>query len=558
MKIAKAVEVMTVTTSEKFEATVTVETKTVIKPSTPVYSILVRMQQFHVKIKSLLSFGQIAVSISFNTAISFPQNFERVLSTLNVLNLDLVPALGMGCAFDGFDYVDKMMVMTLAPVVVAIPLLVGYWRATDHKKGQGLFYAFLFLTFLVMSSTSATLFQFLKCHTFEVPGEGSRRYLFRDYSIDCDSASYQHFRLYAFAMILVYPIGIPALYSTLLFKNKDLLSNPDSMFREQESFYPNVGHIVFLVDPYQTDFFWFEVMDCVRRLLLASIHLLALIGRFLKCHTFEVPGEGSRRYLFRDYSIDCDSASYQHFRLYAFAMILVYPIGIPALYSTLLFKNKDLLSNPESMFREQESFYPNVGHIVFLVDPYQTDFFWFEVMDCVRRLLLASIIGIADDKSAAAAVIGTVIALFYIAIFSELKPYKQKDDSLLAIVLTYSTALLFLAALMIKVDATSDDREDQKLFGTILFVILAAGPVFLIGIALVPVLHTSYRRLVAKKEAKDDGSRHGSARTSRATSFDASSPTMGSDEMDDSDCVLTGISPGTSLDGMNGGYGCTL
>mmetsp|Transcript_24295 Transcript_24295/g.49796 ORF Transcript_24295/g.49796 Transcript_24295/m.49796 type:complete len:204 (+) Transcript_24295:1179-1790(+) len=203
------------------------------------------------------------------------------------------------------------------------------------------------------------------------------------------------------------------------------------------------------------------------------------------------------------------------------------------------------------MFREQESFYPNVGHIVFLVDPYQTDFFWFEVMDCVRRLLLASIIGIADDKSAAAAVIGTVIALFYIAIFSELKPYKQKDDSLLAIVLTYSTALLFLAALMIKVDATSDDREDQKLFGAILFVILAAGPVFLVGFALVPILHTRYRRLVTKNETNDDGS------TSRATSFDAVS-SMDSVEMDDSDCVLTGISPGTSLDGMNGGYGCTL
>ena len=47
------------------------------------------------------------------------------------------------------------------------------------------------------------------------------------------------------------------------------------------------------------------------------------MDRFLKCHTFEVPEEDPRRYLFKDYSIDCDSARYKSFRLYAVAMIMV-------------------------------------------------------------------------------------------------------------------------------------------------------------------------------------------------------------------------------------------
>ena len=37
--------------------------------------------------------------------------------------------------------------------------------------------------------------------------------------------------------------------------------------------------------------------------------------------------------------------------------------------------------------------------------------------------------------------------------------------------------LLFIAALMIKVDATSDDEDDQEIFGALLVAILFAGPV---------------------------------------------------------------------------------
>ena len=56
----------------------------------------------------------------------------------------------------------------------------------------------------------------------------------------------------------------------------------------------------------------------------------------------------------------------------------------------------------------------------------------------------------------------------------------KRDDTVFGIVLAYSLVLLFIAALMIKVDATSDDEDDQEIFGMLLVATLFAGPVSLV------------------------------------------------------------------------------
>ena len=100
----------------------------------------------------------------------------------------------------------------------------------------------------------------------------------------------------------------------------------------------------------------------------------------------------------------------------------------------------------------------------------------FEVAECARRLLLACIIGVADADSAAAPVLGIFISLFYVFVFQQFKPYKKEDDNRLAILLAFALVAFFVAALMIKVDATSDSKKDQDLFGMLLIALLASGP----------------------------------------------------------------------------------
>ena len=95
----------------------------------------------------------------------------------------------------------------------------------------------------------------------------------------------------------------------------------------------------------------------------------------------------------------------------------------------------------------------------------------------IMRLSLGAIIGIVSESAAAAQVLGLVISVVFALFFARHEPYAERSDNTLSITLAFSLVLFFLAALMIKVDATSDDEHDQEVFGMLLVAFLCAGPV---------------------------------------------------------------------------------
>jgi len=88
---------------------------------------------------------------------------------------------------------------------------------------------------------------------------------------------------------------------------------------------------------------------------------------------------------------------------------------------------------------------------------------------------LASIIGIASEDSALAPVIGVLLCLVFLHLFSK-RPFKDDDDSSLGIILTYSLSFIFLSALLIKVNAQPQGDLEEQLFGVLLVLLLIVGP----------------------------------------------------------------------------------
>jgi len=162
-------------------------------------------------------------------------------------------------------------------------------------------------------------------------------------------------------------------------------------------------------------------------------------------------------------------------------MILVYPIGIPLTYYLLLRQHRFTLSDANAIAREAKEDYPTIGHLIFLVESYKPEYYYFEVIEVVRRLLLASVIGVVEAKSAAAPTIGLLICFIFLYIFIDFKPFKNPSDCNLGIILQYSIALFFLSALLIKVNATWDSADDQKVFGYFLMAVLFLGPLMITG-----------------------------------------------------------------------------
>jgi len=77
--------------------------------------------------------------------------------------------------------------------------------------------------------------------------------------VDCQSPAYAAFYAYAIAMILVFPVGIPLTYGTLLWRHRATLSDPSALASEVSKGSPATGHLAFLVEAYKPEYYWFEV-----------------------------------------------------------------------------------------------------------------------------------------------------------------------------------------------------------------------------------------------------------------------------------------------------------
>jgi len=194
-------------------------------------------------------FGQIAVNIGFNCDIRFPEMFENVLSALAVVNIDIIPSLGMSCKLSSFDYTDKIFAVTLVPLFLGLILLMtSFLFINSRKRIIGILLA---LSFIVLVGVSTTLFHFFKCDLMALPDGTAEAYLFKDYSVDCSTSKYRTVSTFATIMIAVYPIGIPVSYFALLFKHRKILSDAKARAEEEAQGDTTVGHLKFLEASYK-------------------------------------------------------------------------------------------------------------------------------------------------------------------------------------------------------------------------------------------------------------------------------------------------------------------
>ena len=201
--------------------------------------------------------------------ITYPKAYQDFLNVLNVLNIGSW-VRSAGC----MTYVDfhvRFLVMTIGPILT-VPILAGTYLYVVQRhgaSGETLDYAWqkhvsslLFIMFYVYNGSSSVIFEMFECDHVD---EG-QNYLRVDYTIECDTIKHRVLEGFAKFMILVYPLGIPALFAFLLFKNRRVLLNKD--LRENAF---SVRAISGLWKPYKPSRFYYEVVECVRRLVLMAV-----------------------------------------------------------------------------------------------------------------------------------------------------------------------------------------------------------------------------------------------------------------------------------------------
>ena len=207
---------------------------------------------------------------------------------------DLVP---IACINPDANYYDSLVFSTLMPIAAAVCLMgANFYRGVkiDEKGNRtgtpAYLNACLLLTYLVISPVSTKIFYFFRCESFS---EINTSYLTVDLRLGCSrdgmlTPHYAAMLTYNLVMVAIYPVGIPLLYSVQLFKARYELypglkdndnwrqifihqRNWDDEDRNDQDEEAEAHRLDFLVAPYEKHVFWFEVFECIRRLLLSSM-----------------------------------------------------------------------------------------------------------------------------------------------------------------------------------------------------------------------------------------------------------------------------------------------
>lgn len=186
-------------------------------------------------------------------------------------------------------------------------------------------------------------------------------------------------------------------------------------------------------------------------------------------------------YLRADYGILCTDAKHRALQVYAGVMIMVYPVGIPLLYGVLLFQHRAVLADASADKTAAEP-------IASLWEAYRPERFYYEVIECGRRIMLTGVVVFIYPNDAAQIAITILFAVFFFAVFDILSPYTSESDMWLSRGGQVTVFLSLFDLLLLKVDVSNESTTSQEVFAGL----LVAGHVMMLLTVLVQVLGICY------------------------------------------------------------------
>jgi len=427
------------------------------KPMTKEQQTKNRVARFRATVKILLTLYQIISTLPSTLDFDFPIIFQRFAIAMSFVSLDFVQFLPIDCSSD-FNFYSDLLVTTLTPIIITAALfglykgtkLVQYKlrmmeqanmadtrnpRRLSHRNSLTqiretissrppnelkLYYEYLFLllTFTVLPSVSVKIMQFFVCKEFD-EYEGQTRFLRADFSINCDSSRYLGMKAYAVLMVLLYPIGIPVLYfyRMFAFRKRFKRLRRESNNRKEEGHASN--------------------------------------------NNSEQGNEALLYAQFKPYTGNLTDLQGEHQRLAEESMALS-----------------------------------------FLYEAYEERYWWWEVFECVRRLLLTGILVFFEQGSTIQIVVGCLIALLSIKMYSSCRPFVDHKLDPVAETAQWQVFLTLFAALCLRAKVSGDSPQEKEAFGVLLVLLNTCTPV---GVTVMPFM-SSFKDL--KKKLKEKGAKH--------------------------------------------------
>jgi predicted outer membrane repeat protein len=373
------------------------------------------VRDLKVQLKILITTFQICSTIPVAMTVTFPPQFASYLSAMSVFNLNVLSVVPVNCAHAGrYNFIDKMVMLTLAPIGLSLVLLlacfVEYARhtvsyVTSSKASAGAvelevqqikrnkvvsryLTMFFFLTYLVLPFVSTTIFRTFLCTNVDPDDEdndANDRFLTADMRISCDSDYYQRGITYAAVMIVVYVIGIPSMYFFLLYRSR---------------------------------------------------HEIA--GRFDspgKPRSLTVSDEAEQK----EGDLSAQSGSKKGDPEMKGALSGSTAVAVTARPSEEPVNQLKLRTDVSARHALMVSF---------LYEAYEPQFWYWEVVETTRRLMLTAVLSVCGTGTSGQALLALLLALMYIKLYGHYAPYLKRNDDIVAETGQFQIFLSFLGALV--------------------------------------------------------------------------------------------------------------
>ena len=185
-----------------------------------------------------------------------------------------------------------------------------------------------------------------------------------------------------------------------------------------------------------------------------------------------------------DYSISCHSPEYKSFLNYLYLMTFLYPFGVPIVFFYLARKHSHVigvedtidLANGKKKDLRVENF--KVKHIKFLFKQYKAEYWWWESLECMRKVTITGFMTIIFQGKASQLCFGCGFVLFFLMCYAYFQPYRTPSDNFNMLVGQVVCLALMFCQLMMKVNIPGDDGYDPRSF-TIVRLILILCPILL-------------------------------------------------------------------------------
>ena len=163
------------------------------------------------------------------------------------------------------------------------------------------------------------------------------------------------------------------------------------------------------------------------------------------CRTFD---DGSR-WLRKDITINCDSPDRAGWIALGSIGIIIYVIGIPFVYLISLVRVRREI-NPKDPKQTPDK--RKFASVLFLTEIYKREYWYWEVIELIRKLVQTSLIIFFLDGSVMQMIVMIAVAMIMVQVINEIRPYQNDPANKLASIAQWQILIVSFIGLLLKVD----------------------------------------------------------------------------------------------------------